>query len=243
MKKPQFVEDQVYHVYNRGVEKRKTFLDAKDYLRFIHDLFEFNDEAPVQNVSYYFNPQSMEVQPRYIWGKERHKRKLLVEILMFTLMPNHYHLLVKQKAKNGIVRFMQKLGTGYTMYFNERYKRVGSLFQGRFKGVLIDRQAHFLYLPFYIHTNPLELKYRGSASIHWRKAMKFLENYKWSSFLDYIGKKNFPSVTSRNFLLDFFGGEKKYRKETIDLLKEKKDDERIEIIKESALEQPWYLQN
>ena len=202
MKKPQFVEDCIYHIYNRGVEKRKTFLDQKDYLRFIHDLFELNDEAPVQNVLYYFDPKSMEVQPRYIWGKERHKRKLLVEILVFTLMPNHYHLLVKQKAKNGIVRFMQKLGTGYAMYFNQKYERVGALFQGRFKAVRVENDAHFLHLPHYIHTNPLELKYGGSTSINWKQGIKYLQNYRWSSFPDYIGKKNFPSVTSRDFLLD-----------------------------------------
>lgn len=236
MKKPQFSEDHIYHIYNRGVEKRKTFLDNRDYLRFIHDLFELNDEIPVQNVLYYFNSKSMEVQPRYIWGQERHKRKLLVEILLFTLMPNHYHLLVKQKAENGIVRFMQKLGTGYAMYFNQRYKRVGSLFQGRFKAVLVNEEAHFLHLPFYIHTNPLELKYGGSTSINWRGAMKFLENYRWSSFPDYIGKKNFPSVTSRKFLLDFFTGEKNYKKETEDLLKAKDKETYLTNIEGVTLE-------
>jgi len=240
MKKPQFVEDCIYHIYNRGVEKRKTFLDQKDYLRFIHDLFELNDEAPVQNVLYYFNPKSMEVQPRYIWGKERHKRKLLVEILVFTLMPNHYHLLVKQKAKNGIVRFMQKLGTGYAMYFNQKYERVGALFQGRFKAVRVENDAHFLHLPHYIHTNPLELKYGGSTSINWKQGIKYLQNYRWSSFPDYIGKKNFPSVTSRDFLLDFFGGPKEYLKETTRLLKECDYEKWGEAVNEVTIEPVWF---
>lgn len=233
MPKPQFVEENIYHVYNRGVEKRNIFLEEKDYLRFIHDLFEFNDESPASNVLYYFNPKSMEVQPQYI-KKERKPRKLLVEILIFTLMPNHIHLLLRQKRKNGIVKFMQKLGTGYTMYFNKKYERVGSLFQGRFKAALVQTQAHFLHLPFYIHANPIFKKYGGSTSID--KKMNFLENYRWSSFPDYIGKKNFPSVTSRKFLLDFFGGEKSYRKETTRLLKEYDRDIIFDSIGDISLE-------
>ena len=123
---------------------------------------------------------------------------------------------------------MQKLGTGYTMYFNQKNKRVGGLFQGRFKAVLISEEAHFIHLPFYVHTNPLDLNYGGSTSID------YLENYRWSSFPDYIGKKNFPSVTSRGFLLEFFGGEKEYRKEMVKWLKDKEDN--TEKIKEVTLE-------
>ena len=233
MQKPQFVENQIYHIYNRGVEKRDIFLDDKDYLRFIHDLFEFNDRDPAFNVAYYFNSKSKEVKSQYL-GKERKPRKLLVEILLFTLMPNHFHLLLKQKQENGIVKFMQKLGTGYTNYFNKKYDRVGGLSQGRFKAVLINEEAHLIHIPFYFHTNPIDLIYGSSTSIDWRGQIEFLENYRWSSFLDYIGKKNFPSVTSRKFLLEFWGGEKEYRKETEKWLRER--DKNIDKIKEITLE-------
>ena len=113
---------------------------------------------------------------------------------------------------------------------------MGSLFQGRFKACLVNEDAHFLYLPFYIHTNPLDLIYGSSTSINldWRKQMDFLHNYRWSSYLDYIGNKNFPSITSRNFLLEFLGGEKEYKKATQNWLKEK--DENIGKIKEIILE-------
>ncbi|MBU1179301.1 transposase [Patescibacteria group bacterium] len=230
MQKPTFINNRIYHIYNRGVEKRKVFMDKQDYLRFIHCLFEFNDENPTLNTTYYFNPQTMEVQPRYLTNLKAKKepRKLLVEILIFALMPNHFHLLLKQKKENGIVKFMQKLGTGYVNYFNKKYKRVGPLFQGKFKAVSINDHAHFLHLPYYLHLNPLELtNYRSPTSIV--EQMKFLENYKWSSFPDYIGKKNFPSVTQREFLLDFFGGAEKYKKETKEWLKEK--DKNFEEIK------------
>lgn len=100
------------------------------------------------------------------------------------------------------------------MYFNQKYERSGVLFQGRFKAVLVERDAHFIHLPYYIHANPLDLIMPG-----WRDgniqsaeaALSFLASYKWSSFSDYIGKKNFPSVTQREFLLNISGGEEKYK--------------------------------
>ncbi|MDI6821152.1 MAG: transposase [Patescibacteria group bacterium] len=227
MQKPKFVEGQIYHIYNRGVEKRKIFLDKQDHLRFIHDLFEFNDEEAVINTSYHFNIKTF--QKNTI--KERGKRKLLVEILIFTLMPNHFHLLLKQKKENGIIKFMQKLGTGYTMYFNQKYERVGGLFQGRFKATLVKDESHFIHLPFYIHSNPIDLfHYRGSTSI--MEILKDLENYKWSSLPDYTGKKNFPSVTAKELFLEFFGGEKEYQKAMKEWLAEKKENtEKIKDVK------------
>ena len=210
MKKPQFATDSLYHIYNRGVEKRKVFIDDQDRFRFIHDLFEFNDEACAQNI-YYKLPslKSYEVQPRKI-----SKRKLLVEIIAFCLMPNHFHLFLRQNADNGVIRFMQKLGTGYTMFFNQKYQRVGGLFQGRFKAVLIEKESHFLYLPHYIHLNPLDLYmplWREKRITNPEKALKFLESYRWSSYPDHAGKKNFPSVISSNLFKKLFGTPKEYR--------------------------------
>jgi len=218
MQRPQFVEDQIYHIFNRGVEKRKIFMDEKDRFRFVHDLYEFNDENRVYNSLYLLkrNPKYIKVQPQYI----KKERTLLVDILAFVLMPNHFHLILKQKIDNGITKFLQKIGTGYTMYFNKKYERVGSLFQGRFKAVMVLKRAHFIHLPFYLHFNPLELApdYRGSTSID---KMNFLEKYRWSSFPDYIGIKNFPSITSRDNLLEFFGDTKGYRKEALKCLEER----------------------
>lgn len=224
MKKPEFARNEIYHIYNRGVEKRDVFLDDKDRFRFIHDLFEFNDSEPVLNMHYHLNHkqrQSIEVEPQYV--KPKHKRKLLVEILAFCFMPNHYHLIVRQKVGNGIVAFMQKLGTGYTMYFNNKYERVGPLFQGRFKAVLVQKDRHYMYLPHYIHLNPLDLimpSWREKEIKNHKKAIEFLENYRWSSFPDYIGKKNFPSVTQRNILLDFFDGPSGYKQSIKKYLKD-----------------------
>lgn len=203
MKKPVFVDGHIYHVYNRGVEKRDVFLNEGDYYRFVHHLYELNNSKPVRNVQYFLNHKSGNVEARKLFGIQ--KRDVLVEILVFTLMPNHFHLMLRQLKENGIVRFMQKLGTGYTMYFNKKYERVGCLFQGPFKAVHIIEEAHLVHLPHYIHANPLSFITNGV------KPFRYLENYKWSSFPDYIGIKNFPRVTKRDFLLNLFGGEEKYR--------------------------------
>jgi len=223
MKNPQFSNGEIYHVYNRGVEKRKVFMDDFDYLRFIYGLFMFNDKDAVLNALYYFNPRSSEITSQKI-ENENKSRKLLVDILIFTLMPNHFHLLLRQKKENGISKFMQKLGTGYTNYFNKKYERVGGLFQGGFKARLVKEDAHLLHLPFYIHTNPIDILNYGSRT----SIMDGLEKYRWSSFRDYIGKENFPSVTNRKFYLEFFGGEKKYLKYTKKWLEER--EKNIEMI-------------
>jgi len=211
---------EIKHVLNRGVDKRKIFMDDKDYLRFIHDLFEFNDTEPVNNLTYFFNrynrqPQSQsKVIARPYISRDR-KRKLLVQIHAFCLMPNHYHLIVSPLIEKGVPRFMKKLNMGYARYFNEKYKRSGALFEGRYKSIIIENEAHFIHLPYYIHLNPLDLADRGWREReikNYKRALEFLNSYRWSSHLDYAGRKNFPSVTKREFLTEFFGGPKEYEK-------------------------------
>ncbi len=137
-KQRQIEVGRVCHVLNRGVDKRNIFMQEKDYVRFVHDLFEFNDERPANsfNINYHFKNTSMVIARPHI--KERlEPRKRLVDILAFCLMPNHYHLMLREKTTGGIVKFMKKLNMGYARYVNEKYKRSGALFQGRYKTVLV----------------------------------------------------------------------------------------------------------
>jgi len=215
MKQPEFVNNEIYHIYNRGVEKRKIFLDEKDYLRFIHDLFEFNDIV----LALHRNPSDKRGGVGLL--PVRKPRNLLVNILAFCLMPNHFHLLLIQKQDVGITNFMRKMGTGYTNYFNIKYDRVGHLFQGNFKAKIVQKDEYLLHLVNYIHLNPVEIvkpKWKDEKIKNLEEVKSFLENYRWSSFLDYIGKKNFPSVTQRNFLLNFFSNDRDYKKEIFDWL-------------------------
>jgi len=230
---------EIYHALNRGVDKRKIFFDKQDYFRFIHDLFEFNDQNLVNTASYHFQQRVKNgvIESRHIGGQEKRRRprKLLVSIYAFCLMPNHYHLLLSPKIENGISKFMQKLNMGYSRYFNERYKRKGTLFEGRYKSILVSDEPHFYHLPYYIHLNPLDLKFpewQEGELKNYKGAIKFLESYRWSSYLDYIGEKNFPSVTNREFLLGVFGGEKEYKRSIEQWLK----DSDLENIKDVVLE-------
>ncbi len=202
---------EVYHLLNRGVDKRKIFLDEQDHFRFIHDLYEFNDEEWANNGTYFFKKYK-DIGHPYI--QERQPRKLIVDIHSFSLMPNHYHLMVSPRVENGISLFMKKLNGGYAKYFNEKYERSGALFQGKYKSVHIIAESHFIHLPYYIHCNSLDLlgiNWRNRNIKNYKEAIKFVELYRWSSHLDYLGKKNFPSVISKNFLNEYFDGEIGYK--------------------------------
>ncbi len=190
---------ELYHVLNRGVEGRNLFLDSQDYARFVHNLYEFNDSAPADNLTRLFDPTGMRdfVNPSF-----RKPRKLLVKLHGWCLMKNHYHLLLSERIEGGMSKFLRKLNVGYANYFNERYGRHGTLFQGRTKKLRIERDAHFLYILHYVHLNPLdylkgaeEWRIRDTGSVKSASAaLAYLETYRWSSYLDYAGAKNFPSV-------------------------------------------------
>jgi len=218
MKKPAFVNNEVYHVYNRGVEKRLIFGDDKDRFRFIHDLYEFNDLLPIlpSNVRLGLRNPALCLGVELPNIERKNKRELLVEILAFCLMPNHYHLLLRQIRDGGIIKFMQKLGTGYTNYFNLKNERVGPLFQGRFKAILVEKEEYFRHLYNYIHVNPLDLvvpEWRENKLNDHKKALEFLGSYRWSSYLDYKGEKNFPSVISKKLGTEILGNEQTYNKD------------------------------
>jgi putative transposase len=138
-------------------------------------------------------------------------RDKLVEVLSFCIMPNHLHLLLRQLQNEGIIKFMLKLGAGYGGYFNRKYSHEGHVFQKRFTAVHIKDEEQLKTVFVYIHTNPISLiepEWKEVGIKDPQKCIQFLEEYRWSSYLDYIGKKNFPSVTEREFILKIMGGEK-----------------------------------
>jgi putative transposase len=206
MKKPTFVNGNFYHVYNRGVEKRTTFLDDQDYQRFLHDVYEFNDTAAAGRFSLSQSERAIyaqlsEVQPPKV-------RDVVVNIHAFCLMPNHFHLLLEQVQDDGIVLFMKKLG-GYTMYFNEKHDRVGPLFQGRYKAKHIDSDPYLTHVSRYIHLNPL-----GIVDPLWKEHVLAqsantstqLAAYKWSSYSDYIDQPNYPSLLKKDLIRSLVAG-------------------------------------
>ncbi|MEK7479938.1 MAG: transposase [Patescibacteria group bacterium] len=199
---------ELYHLLNRGVDKRKIFLDNQDQARFVHDLYEFNDSASATNTVRGLPPDSPEAIMFDLVGRTS-ERDPIVDIHGWCIMGNHYHLLVSEIVDGGITKFIMKLNVGYAKYFNARYKRVGTLFQGRTKKIHINSDAYFLHILHYIHLNPLDFL-RGAES--WRTleikkakdALAYLDTYRWSSYLDYCGKKNFPSIITKELFGDIF---------------------------------------
>ena len=208
----------LYHVLNRGVDKRVIFYDSQDFVRFVHYLYECNNGAPIKNT---FRVLSKDAGQMCDIGCRTLKRERIVDVHAWCLMKNHFHLILSPRIDGGISKFMQKVMIGYVKYFNEKYKRSGTLFQGKTKKIPIESESHFYHILHYVHLNPLD--YLDGAT-DWREreiddvdgALAHLKMYKWSSYLDYSGVKNFPSVISREFFGEVFGD---YNKEISRYLK------------------------
>lgn len=176
----QFTEDGYYHIYNRGVEKRRIFQDREDYNTFIYYL-----------KTYLSPPEELNKEDKILrFNLEKNNLSNEVELLAFCLMPNHFHLLLHQKTKDGISKLMKQISNAYTQYFNKRYQRVGPLFQGKFKASKIDTDEYILHLSRYIHLNPIG---RGAS----------LAEFEWSSYLDYLGKEKRNWVKT-DFITNYF---------------------------------------
>lgn len=194
-----------YHIYNRGTEKRDIFLSDRDYRRFIHCLYVCNDTLPVDKLR---GDDQLAGNTPNSGGSTSAIEKVekLVDIVAYALMPNHFHLLICPKTDTSLSKFMQKVVTGYTMYFNQKHKRSGALLQGRFKSKEVANEQYLPILARYIHLNPIDLfrydsrKKRSLLATH----KDFLRNYRWSSYPDYIGVKNFPSILSPGLFWEIF---------------------------------------
>lgn len=227
------ITNEIYHVYNRGVEKRNIFRERVDYIRFIHDLFEFNDTNPAPEFSRRYTPKDSNVGFRKSHIKPGEK---IVEILSFCLMDNHYHLLLRQIKDGGISSFMRKLGIGYVNAFNAKNERVGPLFQGRYKLKHVDREEYLRHLVCYIHLNPLKFlrKFNESRKMDLKRTWDALNSYRWSSHLDCLGEDNFGSVIEKKFILELFDGPAGYKEFVRDWMRY--EAEKLEVISPLAID-------
>lgn len=175
----QYLENGYYHIYNRGVEKRKIFLDKQDYAVFLSYLKDYLSERNEKELS------EKLAEPNVPWVTKNKILRCLrmnnffkeVTLLAYCLMPNHFHFFVRQKGAGAIDKFMNSLCTRYTMYFNRKYRRVGHLYQGVYKAVLITSDPQFLHLSRYIHRQALALQ--GQA----------LQEKQPCSYPEYLGRR------------------------------------------------------
>lgn len=184
-RKNPFVEGEYYHLYNRGVDKRTVFASAADYKRFLMLLYLANSNEDVRIANVLKSHTYDEV-----FARERSEP--LVSIGAFCLMPNHFHLLISPQVEGGVSRFMLKLQTGYSMYFNTKYERNGSLFQGPFRSIRADDDRYLQYLFAYIHLNPAKLKdrdWKDHLSTH-KGLLSYVESYPYSSYGAYLADRH-----------------------------------------------------
>ncbi len=231
MRKIKFEQGKIYHIYNRGVEKRNIFLNNSDKWRFLQAMFLFNNKDSLLSTLYNIERENkgrinFNLLKEFI-DKNQENRKPLVRIMADCLMLNHYHLLVEEIQENGISRFMHKLGVGYASYFNKKYNRVGSLFQGRFKAVAIENDIQLQYILVYINViNPgqliePELKEKGIVDID--KIMNFAKNYSFGTNLDYLGLRD-SILIDKGLFKEFFPNSEEYEEFVKDVLSTKKCD-------------------
>ena len=201
MRKVSLATDAIYHIYNRGVDKREVFLDHSYYSRFLSLLKHYltYDYPYCLLVRSLKRVKSKEKRQEVFRRLETKKIKPPVEIISFCIMPNHYHLTLNQSSENGISSFMHRLGTSYTNYFNICKERSGRLFESTFKAVLVESEEQLLHLSRYQHLNPRSLNLTP----------KELVNYSWSSLPAYLGKKE-PSFVSPKMVLSAFKDSQSY---------------------------------
>lgn len=224
IRKVPLVNGEYYHIFNRGNSKQKIFLDDKDRERFLKLLYLCNSK---QNID--FREQIVRAKIN-AWDFE--KGISIVFIGAWVLMSNHFHLYLTTNAEarlpqlpqgGAIVVFMHKVLTAYSKYFNAKYNRTGSLFEGKFKSIHINKDNQARYLFSYIHLNPVKLvdsKWKEQGIKSKKKAINFLNLYKWSSYFDYSMVSRIEGkIINRDKFLNYFKTKKSFQEEIFDWIK------------------------
>ena len=192
-----FVSNSIFHIYNRGNNKEKIFLDDQDYKAFLFRIgmaLGFTQEELNQDKNLTLPYSRIRIIDMY---------KNNFKLHAFCLMPNHFHLLIEQCGDISLSKFISKICTSYAKYMNKKYKRVGHVFQDKFKSVLIGDNPQLMWASSYIHTNPVK-----------DGLVKHPKEHKWSSYCDFIGDRNLL-ITHTNLILETFGNKSDFEKQTI----------------------------
>lgn len=177
LRKQNFAPGEYYHLYNRGTEKRLIFIDERDYDYFLFLMYICNTIKSIKLRDV---------------GQNFDREEPIVDIGAYCLMPNHFHILVREKIEGGISKYMLKLMTGYSMYFNKKYKRTGKLYEGVFKSSHINTENYLKYIYSYIHLNPAKLidrNWKENKNRNNDKLLKYIFSYQHSSLKEYYKEK------------------------------------------------------
>ena len=207
-RKTAFAPESYFHIYNRGIEKRNIFLNYNDYHRFLILLYLCNNIEPV-DLRNLIDNKGLTFEEMF----NIERKEILVDIGVYCLLPNHIHILIKPRNEKGVSHFMQKLFTGYTMYFNKKNSRTGRLFESTFKAKLIGGDEYLKYLFAYIHLNPVKLiepGWKENGIKNFDKTKEFLNNYQWSSYLSYIKQERNDSLLKKDSFPEYFNNVKEF---------------------------------
>jgi putative transposase len=202
MRKIKIAPGEYYHIFNRGNNKQKIFLDKRDYIRFLFLILYFQSPSIFYNigrqVTYFIKNNFFGISKN---NDSEVVKKRYVELVNFVLIPNHFHLIILEKEEGGISRYMQRILTAYAKYFNEKYEKSGHLFQGPFQAVHIEDNNQLLYLSSYIHRNVRELK-------EWKNKEHL---YMWSSYQDCSNKNRWGELLKHEVITEQFSNQKEYK--------------------------------
>ncbi len=202
-RKISFAIGEYYHIYNRGTEKRIIFKNKVDYDYFLFLMYVCN------------TTKSIEI--RNI-NKKFDRGDTLIDIGAYCLMPNHFHILIREKTEGGISKYMLKLMTAYSMYFNKKYNRTGKLYEGTFKSIYVSNDNYLKYLYSYIHLNPAKLIDKNWKESKTNKAniLNYISEYLYSSFQEYIASSY--KIINPNSFPEYFPKLKDHKKELFEWL-------------------------
>lgn len=209
MRNISFAEGEYYHIYLRGVDKRDIFHSENDYNSFAESLYLFNDS----NYSHKNDPfdKITKITGHHLFGMDRNP---FVSLISWTLMPNHYHLFLRQEQKNGISRFLHKANKAYSLNYNHKYQRNGTLFEGPFHAKHISNEAYLYHIALYVHLNILDLTphlWRNGEVTDWNSAFEFMDRYEWSSHRLYVGCDQSLPIVNEDLAKSLFVSSNEYR--------------------------------
>lgn len=204
----EYAQNSYYHIYNRGVAKQVIFIDEQDYKVFLSYL------------KTYLTPVDKNIKTFPSRQLKNYYQEL--RLLAYCILPNHYHLFIWQKEANTIANFLKSIATKYSMYFNKKYQRSGPVFEGRYKAVMVKTETQFIYLSKYIHRNPVT-----SGTV--------LEDYKYSSYINYLGRINQTWINTEE-ILSYFSKINPYSTNSYKTFIEETDESDLLPIKEVVLD-------
>ncbi|MBI2405671.1 transposase [Candidatus Microgenomates bacterium] len=217
-----FANNEIYHIFNRGIERKPTFSDKRELDRALLALnFYRFTKLPLKLSKFLVLPENE--QTRVFEGLKKENKKL-IEIICYCLMPNHFHFLIKQNVENGISTFASNFTNSYTRYFNTKHKRIGPLFEGLFKAVRIESNEQLIHISRYIHLNPVSSFLIEAGD---------LESYRWSSYPEFLGIGG-GKISNPQPVLSLFPSKRNYKKFVLDQVDYARQ---LEAIKHLTLEE------